>query len=55
MELILQVQLWIGMKIVPIKCDDDGKLILKDLEKQAIMNTFELSFYHGSSIYSWCI
>ena len=32
-----------GMKIVPIKCDDDGNIDLKDLEKQAIMNTFELS------------
>ena len=31
-----------GMKIVPIKCDDDGNIDLKDLEKQAIMNTFEL-------------
>jgi len=32
-----------GMKIVPIKCDDDGNIDMKDLEKQAIMNTFELS------------
>ena len=32
-----------GMKIVPIKCADDGNIDLKDLEKQAIMNTFELS------------
>ena len=32
-----------GMKIVPIKCDDSGNIDLKDLEKQAIMNTFELS------------
>ena len=32
-----------GMKIVPIKCDDNGNIDLKDLEKQAIMNTFELS------------
>ena len=32
-----------GMKIVPVKCDDDGNIDLKDLEKQAIMNTFELS------------
>ena len=32
-----------GMKIVPIKCDDDGNIDIKDLEKQAIMNTFELS------------
>jgi glycine dehydrogenase len=32
-----------GMKIVPVKCDDEGSIDLKDLEKQAIMNTFELS------------
>jgi len=32
-----------GMKIVPVKCDDDGNIDIKDLEKQAIMNTFELS------------
>jgi len=32
-----------GMKIVPIKCDEEGNIDLKDLEKQAIMNTFELS------------
>ena len=32
-----------GMKIVPIKCDESGNIDLKDLEKQAIMNTFELS------------
>ena len=32
-----------GMKIVPIKCDDDGNIDMKDLTKQAIMNTFELS------------
>ena len=32
-----------GMKIVPIKCDDEGNIDMKDLEKQAIMNTFELS------------
>ena len=32
-----------GMKIVPINCDDDGNIDLKDLEKKAIMNTFELS------------
>ena len=32
-----------GMKIVPIKCDEDGNIDIKDLEKQAIMNTFELS------------
>ena len=32
-----------GMKIVPIKCDDEGNIDMMDLEKQAIMNTFELS------------
>ena len=32
-----------GMKIVSIKCDDNGNIDLKDLEKHAIMNTFELS------------
>ena len=32
-----------GMKVVTIKCDDDGNVDMKDLEKQAIMNTFELS------------
>ena len=32
-----------GMKIVPIKCDEDGDIDMKDLEKKAIMNTFELS------------
>ena len=32
-----------GMKIVSIKCDEDGNIDLKDLEKKAIMNTFELS------------
>ena len=32
-----------GMKIVPIKCDDDGNIDLKDLEKQALMNYLELS------------
>jgi len=32
-----------GMKIVPIKCDDDGNIDLKDLEKQAIANKLELS------------
>jgi len=32
-----------GMKIVPVKCDEEGNIDLKDLEKQAIMNTFELS------------
>ena len=32
-----------GMKIVPIKCDDDGNIDLKDLEKQALMNMLELS------------
>ena len=32
-----------GMKIVPVKCDESGNIDLKDLEKKAIMNTFELS------------
>jgi len=32
-----------GMKIVPVNCDDVGNIDLKDLEKKAIMNTFELS------------
>jgi len=32
-----------GMKIVPVKCDDDGNIDLKDLEKQALMNMLELS------------
>ena len=32
-----------GMKVVTIKCDDDGNVDMKDLEKQAIMNTFELA------------
>ena len=32
-----------GMKVVTIKCDDDGNIDMKDLEKQAIMNTFELA------------
>jgi len=32
-----------GMKIVPVKCDEDGNIDIKDLTKQAIMNTFELS------------
>ena len=32
-----------GMEIVPVKCDDDGNIDLADLEKKAIMNTFELS------------
>jgi glycine dehydrogenase len=32
-----------GMKIVPVKCDDEGNIDMMDLEKQAIMNTFELS------------
>ena len=32
-----------GMEIVPVKCDDDGNIDLEDLEKKAIMNTFELS------------
>ena len=29
--------------MLPVKCDDDGNIDIKDLEKQAIMNTFELS------------
>ena len=32
-----------GMKVVGVKCDDDGNIDIKDLEKKAIMNTFELS------------
>ena len=32
-----------GMKIVPVNCDEDGNIDMKDLEKKAIMNTFELS------------
>ena len=32
-----------GMKIVPVNCDEEGNIDLKDLEKKAIMNTFELS------------
>ena len=32
-----------GMKIVPIKCDDDGNIDLEDLEKQAIANKLQLS------------
>ena len=32
-----------GMKIVPIKCDDDGNIDLEDLEKQAIANKLKLS------------
>ena len=32
-----------GMKIVGVKCDDDGNIDMEDLEKKAIMNTFELS------------
>ena len=32
-----------GMKVVTIKCDGDGNVDMKDLEKQAIMNTFELA------------
>ena len=42
MELILHAVM-AGMEIVPVKCDDDGNIDLKDLEKKAIMNTFELS------------
>jgi len=32
-----------GMEIVPVKCDEDGNIDMADLEKKAIMNTFELS------------
>ena len=32
-----------GMKIVGVKCDDEGNIDMEDLEKKAIMNTFELS------------
>ena len=32
-----------GMEIIPVKCDDDGNIDLKDLATKAIMNTFELS------------
>ena len=32
-----------GMKIVGVKCDEDGNIDMEDLEKKAIMNTFELS------------
>ena len=32
-----------GMEIVRVKCDEDGNIDLKDLEKKAIMNTFELA------------
>jgi len=32
-----------GMKIIPVKCDDEGNIDLKDLATKAIMNTFELS------------
>jgi glycine dehydrogenase len=32
-----------GMEIIPVKCDDDGNIDLEDLEKKAIMNTFELA------------
>ena len=32
-----------GMKIVPVKCDDEGNIDLKDLEKQALMNCLDLS------------
>ena len=32
-----------GMKVVGVKCDDEGNIDIKDLEKKAIMNTFELS------------
>jgi len=32
-----------GMKVVGVKCDEEGNIDIKDLEKKAIMNTFELS------------
>ena len=32
-----------GMKIIPVNCDDEGNIDLKDLATKAIMNTFELS------------
>ena len=32
-----------GMEIIPVKCDEDGNIDMNDLEKKAIMNTFELS------------
>ena len=32
-----------GMKVVTIRCDENGNVDMKDLEKQAIMNTFELA------------
>ena len=45
-----------GMKIVPVNCDDDGNIDLKDLEKKAIMNTFEVVLYYDYiPINSWCI
>ena len=32
-----------GMKIVPVNCDEDGNIDMADLEKKAIINTFELA------------
>ena len=32
-----------GMEIIPVKCDEEGNIDLKDLATKAIMNTFELS------------
>ena len=32
-----------GMEIIPVKCDDDGNIDLKDLATKAIVNTYELS------------
>ena len=32
-----------GMKVVGVKCDEEGNIDMADLEKKAIMNTFELA------------
>ena len=32
-----------GMKVVGVKCDEEGDIDMADLEKKAIMNTFELA------------
>ena len=32
-----------GMKVVTVKCDENGNIDMADLEKKAIMNTFELA------------
>ena len=32
-----------GMEIIPVKCDDNGNIDLKDLATKAIVNTYELS------------